>query len=89
LAHPDMTISIKDPAIDKAARELAELTGESVTEAVGKAVTERLQRFAPRRIERPLAAELDDIARRCASLPVRDDRSPDEILGYGENGVPH
>ena len=37
---------------------------------------------------RRLADELDEIARRCASLPVIDDRSPEEILGYDENGVP-
>ena len=32
--------------------------------------------------------ELDDIALRCASLPVLDDRSAEEILGYDEHGVP-
>jgi hypothetical protein len=24
-----------------------------------------------------------------ASLPIRDTRSPEEILGYDENGLPH
>ncbi len=28
------------------------------------------------------------IARHCASLPVLDDRSPEEILGYDEQGLP-
>jgi antitoxin VapB len=35
-----------------------------------------------------LAKALDEIARRCAALPVLDDRSADEILGYDENGLP-
>ncbi len=28
------------------------------------------------------------IARHCASLPVLDDRSPEEMLGYDEQGLP-
>ena len=35
-----------------------------------------------------LAARLDAIAQECAALPVYDDRSPDEILGYDEHGAP-
>ncbi|NTW08987.1 MAG: ATP-binding cassette domain-containing protein [Anaerolineaceae bacterium] len=32
--------------------------------------------------------EIRAIRRRCAALRVRDHRSPDEILGYGEQGLP-
>ena len=35
-----------------------------------------------------LVRELDGIAEFCSSLPVLDDRSPDEILGYDERGTP-
>ena len=35
-----------------------------------------------------LADVLDEIALRCASLPVLDSRNPDEILGYDEDGLP-
>ena len=35
-----------------------------------------------------LAGRLDAIAQECAALPVYDDRSPDEILGYDEHGAP-
>ena len=31
---------------------------------------------------------LKEIAGRCAVLPVLDDRTEDEILGYGEDGLP-
>jgi antitoxin VapB len=37
---------------------------------------------------RPLVDELDAIALPCASLPVLDDRTADEILGYDERGLP-
>ena len=38
--------------------------------------------------KRTLADELDEIALRSASRPVLDNRTPDEILGYDENGLP-
>jgi len=35
-----------------------------------------------------LADELMEIAEHFANLPVLDDRTPEEILGYDENGLP-
>ena len=35
-----------------------------------------------------LVEDLLAIARRCRALPILDDRSEDEILGYDENGIP-
>jgi antitoxin VapB len=32
--------------------------------------------------------ELDEILHRVDQLPVLDDRSPEEIIGYDENGLP-
>jgi hypothetical protein len=32
--------------------------------------------------------DLDEILRRVDSLPILDSRSPDEILGYDEYGIP-
>ena len=37
---------------------------------------------------RSLVEELDRIAMHCARLPVQDSRTPDEILGYDEHGLP-
>jgi hypothetical protein len=33
-------------------------------------------------------AAIEEISRRCAALPVLDSRSPDEMLGYDQNGLP-
>jgi len=56
-------------------------------EAVMQALRDRLARWRREQTRRPLAAELDEIARHCAKLPVLDPRTPDEILGYDEHGV--
>jgi hypothetical protein len=37
---------------------------------------------------RRLVDEINAIADHCSSLPVLDDRSPEEILGYDEIGLP-
>jgi antitoxin VapB len=42
-----MPLNLKDPATEKAVRELAALTGETVTAAVHRAAEERLQRRNP------------------------------------------
>jgi antitoxin VapB len=83
-----MALNIKDPRTDALARELAQTTGETITEAVTVAVRERLERLQAGRRPRRLADELDEIALRCAALPVLDERSEDEILGYDLNGLP-
>jgi antitoxin VapB len=83
-----MALNIRNPEAEKLAAELARTTGETKTEAVVKALRDRLTRVRRERGKRRLADELEKIADHCASLPVLDDRSPDEILGYDENGLP-
>lgn len=82
-----MALNIKDPATEKTVRELAAVTGETVTTAVRHAAEERLIRLRRRR-RRGLADEIMEIGRRCAALPELDARSADEILGYDEAGLP-
>jgi antitoxin VapB len=84
-----VALSLKDPETDRLAREVARITGESLTEAVRKALAERLQRERLRRGRpgRRLADELNEIALHCARLQEIDSRSADQIIGYDENGL--
>ncbi|MDB5479266.1 MAG: hypothetical protein JWO83_319 [Caulobacteraceae bacterium] len=84
-----MALSLKDPETDSLARQVASLTGETLTQAVRTALAERLRRERLKRGQAPdLEAEIDAIVKRVAALPVLDDRSADEIIGYDENGLP-
>jgi antitoxin VapB len=85
-----VALSIRDPKTDRLARELARLTGETMTQAIRTALEERLGRERKQRERQAeaLADELMAIGRRCAALPVLDDRTEAEILGYDEHGVP-
>ncbi|MBV8400520.1 MAG: type II toxin-antitoxin system VapB family antitoxin [Acetobacteraceae bacterium] len=83
-----MALSLKDKETDRLAREVAALTGETLTDAIRKALAERLERERLRRGGSAwLADRLIEIGRHCAALPDIDKRSADEILGYDESGV--
>jgi antitoxin VapB len=83
-----MALSLKDAETDRLAREVAKLTGESLTEAVRTALAERLERERRRRGgAKSLAERLDEIALHCASLPNYDTRTPEEIVGYDDKGM--
>jgi antitoxin VapB len=83
-----MALSIKDPETERLARNLAELTGESITAATRGALQDRLRRLTSAPRKSLLLEEMAAIRRRCAALPVLDHRTPDEIVGYDENGLP-
>jgi antitoxin VapB len=82
-----MALNIKDRETDRLVRRLSTITGESITTAVKTAVRERIEREERSR-GKASVEELMAIARRIASAPDRDTRSPDEILGYDERGLP-
>jgi antitoxin VapB len=83
-----MALSIKSMEAERLAREIAERTGESLTGAIQKALQERLDRLKQQRRTGIVASQLEEILRRVDQLPILDSRSPDEILGYDEHGLP-
>ena len=62
--------------------------GETLTEAIITALRERLQREAGRARVKRLCEELRRIGERCAALPVHDGRTPEQIIGYDDRGLP-
>jgi antitoxin VapB len=86
-----MGMNIKDPDVHAMTKELALLTGVSLTAAVKMAVEQaliqaRAQHQRPK--FRSMEQNLTEISLRCAALPDCDRRSMDEILGYDEFGLP-
>ena len=83
-----MPLSIKNDEADRLVMELVALTGESTTDAVVISLRERLDRKRAAQDLRPLSERLMEIGRACSSRPVLDSRTPDEIIGYDEHGLP-
>jgi antitoxin VapB len=83
-----MALSIKDPETERLARHLAQLTGENITTATKRAIEERLRRVGRQSRRAALLEDMAEIPRRWSTMPVLDDRMPEEILGYDEHGLP-
>ena len=82
-----MSLNIKNEETHRRVRELARLTGETMSEAVDRAVAERLDRLRRKRNRDAVAERILDIGKACARLPVLDSRSAEEML-YDEHGLP-
>jgi len=81
-------LNIKDERAHRLARELADRTGASLTSAVRSALEHELERTMARQDKASLIADLNAIIEAASKLPVLDPRTPDEIIGYDENGLP-
>jgi len=82
-----MSLNIKNEETHRMARELAQLTGESLTAAVNEAIRERLERVRANR--KSMADRLMEIGKDCAAHMKEPFKSMDidEFL-YDENGLP-
>jgi antitoxin VapB len=81
-------LNIKDPEAHELAVELAQRTGQSLTQVVKDALRDRLNREKAQSLNQErLIQRVMELAKRASSRPVLDPRSPEEILGYNEIGV--
>jgi len=78
------TLYIKNPAAHRLAEQVSNRMGVTLSDAVVSALEDKIQKTG-----RPLnRARLDALCAKIGSLPVLDARTPDEILGYDEFGIP-
>ncbi len=83
-----MSLNIKNEEAHQLARELARVTGESMTVAVSEAIRERLERVRGNSRE-GLAERLLKIGRECANHLKEPYKSIDiDELLYDEKGMP-
>ena len=75
---------IKNPDAHKLAERLSKRMGVTLTDAVIHALQEQVRR-TPQPIDR---ARVESLCEKINALPVLDSRSPDDILGYDEYGIP-
>ncbi len=84
-----MALSIRNQKAEQLARQVAALSGESVTQAIIHALEKRLQDFQDTQSTEATIQEIMSISRRCSELPDLDSRTAETILGYDEShGAP-
>ena len=90
-----MSINIKNKEADRLLAELKSATGKGASEVVLDLLRKEHARIADEGPRRPDKAEVErilaatrEMQRLWRESPVIDPRSPDEILGYDENGLP-
>lgn len=85
-----MAFSIKSDEADRLARELAGLTGESLTATVTESLRERLERVRHQHdVEAQIGVErILAFGRRLRRHATGDERPADEIVGYDDHGLP-
>jgi antitoxin VapB len=83
-----VSLNIKNPEVHEAAARLAELRGTTITSAVLSALQAELTRLVRMPGRQDEVAQMEEFARRVSAMPILDNRSEEEILGYGERGYP-
>jgi len=86
-----VALLIQNPEAERLLREKAAETGQSVDELVLQTfgvinLGQKFTRFKP---DGSAYRALSEFQEALAKLPILDDRSADEILGYDEWGLPH
>jgi antitoxin VapB len=83
-----------DPDTERLANKLAEATGKPLPTIVKEAIAAKAEaagvslRGRKRLSGQDLIDRMTAISDGCAALPVLDPRSPEEMIGYDEFGVP-
>ena len=78
-----------DPETERLAKEVARITGKPLPSVLREAIAAAAEAADVVAPPRPVNMDrIREILARVDTLPVRDDRPADEIIGYDELGLP-
>jgi len=83
-----MDVHIQREAHEEAIRELAASRGLSLSDAIGLAVCNELERDREKLRRAEYFERVREAQAIFAAAPLLDPRTPDEIIGYDEHGLP-
>ena len=81
-------VNLKDPETYELAAELAKRHGDTLNGIVKTALKEKLERDEREATKQERLDRIVALSEWYSTLPVKDGRTPEEILGYDENGLP-
>ena len=83
-----MDVHIQREAHEEAIRKLAASRGLSLSDAIGLAVCNELERDREKLRRAEYFERVREAQAIFAAAPLLDPRTPDEIIGYDEHGLP-
>jgi len=83
-----MDVHIQREAHEEAIRKLAASRGLSLSDAIGLAVCNELERDREKLRRTEYFERVREAQAIFAAAPLLDPRTPDEIIGYDEHGLP-
>ena len=82
-----MGVSIKSAEAERKLRRVSRLLGKSMTATVIELADGKLKEIDAKKDRERIHRAVDRIVRRVKALPVLDERTDDEILGYNKDGL--
>jgi antitoxin VapB len=82
-----MGVSIKSAEAERKLRRVSRLLGKSMTATVIELADGKLKELDAMKDRERIHRAVDRIVRRVKALPVLDERTDDEILGYNKDGL--
>ena len=82
-----MGVSIKSAEAERKLRRVSRLLGKSMTATVIELADGKLKELDAKKDRERIRRAVDRIVRRVKALPVLDERTDDEILGYNKDGL--
>lgn len=82
-----MGVSIKSAEAERKLRRVSRLLGKSMTATVIELADGKLKELDAKKDRERIHRAVDRIVRRVKMLPVLDNRTDDEILGYNKDGL--
>ena len=82
-----MGVSIKSAEAERKLRRVSRLLGKSMTATVIELADGKLKELDAKKDRERIHRAVDRIVRRVRALPVLDERTDDEILGYNKDGL--
>lgn len=82
-----MALNIANRRVEQKAIQASRILGINKTAAVEKALDYFLEKHRTRKDDDAMLLEVARLFDEIARLPVQDERTPDEILGYDKDGL--
>lgn len=82
-----MTVTIRNAEAERKLRKVAKLMGKTMTATIIELADAKLLELERQKDRKRRLRKIEAIVRRVQALPVLQEGTPDELIGYNKDGV--